>query len=55
MLYSDALRYANKANHEGGNVTLQTWPTMVHVFQGFDLPEADQAFDLIAEFVAANA
>ena len=55
MLYSDALRYANKANHEGGNVTLQAWPAMVHVFQGFDLPEADQAFELMAEFIAANS
>ena len=55
MLYSDALRYTNKALSEGSKVTLQAWPVMVHVFQGFDLPEAEQAFDLIASFVGENS
>lgn len=55
MLYSDALRYANRAKHEGSQVTLQAWPTMVHVFQGFDLPETDHAFSLMAEFVAERS
>ncbi len=53
MLYADARRYANKARAEGGDVTLQVWPKMVHVFQGFgaDLPEAQDALDKIAEFI----
>ena len=55
MLYSDALRYTNKARSEGSEVTLQAWPTLVHVFQGFDLPEADQAFSLVAKFIQENS
>jgi len=55
VLYSDAIRYTNKAKHVGSEVILQVWPVMVHVFQGFDLPETDQAFDLIAEFVAEKS
>lgn len=55
MLYGDAKRYANKASHEGSPVTLQVWPKLVHVFQGFgNLPETEHAFDLIAEFIKAN-
>lgn len=52
MLFGDAVRYANKSAREGGRVTLQVWPKLVHVFQGFDyLPESSEAFDLVAEFV----
>ncbi len=52
MLYGDAQRYANKARHEGSQVTLQVWPTLVHVFQGFDnLPETDDALDRVASFI----
>lgn len=52
MLYGDAQRYANKARHEGSEVTLQVWPTLVHVFQGFDnLPETDDALDKVASFL----
>ena len=55
MLYDDAKRYANKANKTGGKVTLQVWPKLVHVFQGFgDLPESDQAFDLMTDFIMAQ-
>lgn len=55
MLYGDAKRYANKANHQGSQVILQVWPRLVHVFQGFsNLPETNHAFDLIAEFVSNN-
>ncbi len=52
MLYGDAQRYANKARAAGTDVTLQLWPKLVHVFQGFgpDLPEAQEALDLIAQF-----
>lgn len=52
MLYGDAQRYANKANHQGGDVTLQVWPKMVHVFQGFpELPEAQDALSRAAAFI----
>jgi monoterpene epsilon-lactone hydrolase len=56
MLYGDAQRYANKARSQGGNVKLQLWPKMVHVFQGFgpDLPEAQSALKMIAEFIAVQ-
>ena len=56
MLYGDAQRYANKARATGTEVTLQLWPQMVHVFQGFgpDLPEAKDALQRIAEFIAAQ-
>ena len=55
VLYDDAVRYTNKAKQSGSEVTLQVWPLMVHVFQGFDLPEADHAFALIAKFVAEKS
>ena len=53
MLFSDSQRYANKAKAAGGDVTLQVWPTMVHVFQVFgpELPEAAEAFSRIAAFI----
>ena len=54
MLYSDALRYANKASAEGGQVSLQVWPRMVHVFQAFpELPESDDALSRAAAFMQA--
>ena len=55
MLNGDAQRYANKANAAGSDVTLQVWPKMVHVFQGFaELPEADAALSLAASFIKAQ-
>jgi acetyl esterase/lipase len=55
MLYGDAQRYHNKALAEGGDVTLQVWPRLVHVFQGFsELPEAHDALDRAAEFVKSK-
>lgn len=52
MLYGDSQRYANKAQAQGGDVTLQVWPKMVHVFQAFpELPEADVALNNVATFV----
>ncbi len=52
MLYGDAQRYANKATAQGGDVTLQVWPKMVHVFQGFpELPETDDALSRVTDFV----
>ena len=56
MLFDDAHRYANKAISSGGDITLQVWPTMVHVFQAFgpELPEALDALDRIADFIATR-
>ena len=55
MLYGDSQRYANKANAQASEVTLQVWPRMVHVFQGFaDLPESGDALERAAEFIKAQ-
>lgn len=55
MLYGDALRYANKANAQGTSVTLQVWPKLVHVFQGFpELPEAQTAYEYVGDFIRAR-
>jgi acetyl esterase/lipase len=52
MLFGDAQRYTNKATAQGSNVTLQAWPKMVHVFQGFpELPETDDALSRVADFI----
>ncbi|MDO8862844.1 alpha/beta hydrolase [Haliea sp. E1-2-M8] len=55
MLLDDARRYVAKAQEEGSPVELQTWPHMVHVWQMFtpDLPEAEEAYVSIAEFLAS--
>jgi monoterpene epsilon-lactone hydrolase len=55
MLFDDARRYVSKAQAAGSPVVLQSWPHMVHVWQIFvaDLPEARDAFDNIAEFLAS--
>lgn len=55
MLYGDSQRYANRAAAEGSQVTLQVWPTMVHVFQAFpELPEAQDALDRAAAFIRSR-
>jgi monoterpene epsilon-lactone hydrolase len=52
MLYGDSQRYANKAAAHGSEVTLQVWPKMVHVFQGFpELPEAEVALSNTTDFI----
>jgi len=55
MLLDDARRYVAKAQEAGSPVELQTWPHMVHVWQLFtpDLPEAEEAYANIAEFLAS--
>lgn len=55
MLLDDARRYAAKAQAAGSPVQLQTWPHMVHVWPLFtpELPEAEEAYANIAEFVKA--
>lgn len=54
MLLDNARRYAAKANAQGSQVTLHTWPGMVHVWQIFTpmLPEAEEAFADIESFVS---
>ncbi|MEH6593329.1 MAG: alpha/beta hydrolase [Halioglobus sp.] len=55
MLFDDARRYVAKAQAAGSPVVLQSWPHMVHVWQIFtpELPEANDAYDNIAEFLAS--
>ena len=57
VLLDDARRYAARAQQQGSPVRLQTWPFMVHVFQGFveHLEEADEALDEAARFLLATA
>jgi monoterpene epsilon-lactone hydrolase len=56
MLFDDGVRYANKAISQNGDMTLQVWPTLVHVFQGFapDLPEANDALGYIRDFIRSK-
>jgi len=53
MLFDETRRYVAKAQAAGSPVVMQHWPFMVHVWQIFtpQLPEADEAFDNIAEFL----
>ncbi|MEH6550783.1 MAG: alpha/beta hydrolase [Pseudomonadales bacterium] len=53
ILIDDARRYVNKARAQGSPAELETWHGMVHVWQGFgrDLPEAEEAYNNIANFV----
>ena len=51
MFLDDAVRYANKANEAGSHVTLQVWPHMMHVWQAFEVPEADEAFEEAGAFL----
>ena len=54
MLLDNARRYTNKAQDLGSPVELETWPGMVHVWHMFPdlLPEAEEAFDHIGQFLA---
>lgn len=54
MLLDNARRYTNKAQDSGSPVELETWPGMVHVWHMFPdlLPEAEEAFDHIGQFLA---
>lgn len=54
MFLDDAVRYANKANAQGSSVTLQVWPFALHVWQAFQIPEADEAFEEVSSFVAKH-
>ena len=55
VLFDDAQRYANRANHQGSHVELNVWPKLVHVFQAFkELPESGAALQLAADFITAR-
>ena len=53
MLYSDSLRYVNRAAAAGSPARLQSWTHMVHVWHMFypQLTEARQAWDEIGKFI----
>lgn len=53
VLLDDSRRFARKAQNAGVDVTLDTWPLMPHVFQGFAplLPQATEAIDKIKQFL----
>ena len=55
-LLDDAVRFAERANHAGVDVTLDVWPEMIHVWHAFApmLPEALEAIDQIGAFIAAR-
>lgn len=55
MLRDDARRWVNRARAAGSPASLQVWDHMIHVWQLFypELPEAGQALDEIARFLAA--
>lgn len=54
ILLENAERYAAKARAAGSPVEIETWPDMVHVWHLFTplLPEAEEAFDHIGEFLS---
>ncbi len=55
ILLSDAERIAQKITAAGGEITLEIWPEMWHVFQMFvgKMPESGRAIDKIGDFVRA--
>lgn len=57
ILLDDAARLAERAGDAGVDVTLDIWPEMIHVWQGFAgfLPEAQTAVTQIGAFIRARA
>lgn len=52
ILLDDSLRFAEKAQADGVEVTLEVWPQMQHCWHGDPaLPEAQEALDAVASFV----
>jgi epsilon-lactone hydrolase len=53
MLLSDSTEFAARAKAAGGDVTLEVWPAMQHVwhFAASFVPEARQGIDAVARFV----
>ena len=54
MFLDDAIRYVNKANAHGSNAILQTWPFVMHVWHAFEIPEANEAFAKIENFLVLH-
>jgi acetyl esterase/lipase len=56
ILLSDSTRIAEKLEQAGGDVTLEIWPGMWHVFQVFvhQMPESKQAIGKIVPFIRAR-
>lgn len=53
VLLDDSTRLAERAKETGGEVTLEVWPDMIHVWHFFAamLPEGQQAIERIGEWV----
>lgn len=51
MFLDDSIRYANKATAHGSATVVQTWPFVMHVWHNFEVPEADDAFEAIEDFL----
>jgi monoterpene epsilon-lactone hydrolase len=53
ILLSDSTRMQENIGGAGGEVTLQVWPEMWHVFQFFvgQMPESERAIRVIARFL----
>ena len=56
ILLSDSTRIADNIKAAGGEVTLEIWPDMFHVFQVFvhQMPESRAAIDQLAPFVKSR-
>ena len=53
ILLSDSTRLADKVRSSGGQVSIEIWPGMWHVFQSFvgAMPESGKAIDQIGDYV----
>lgn len=55
LFLDDSVRVAQKVRAAGGEVQLDIWPDLVHVWQGFapQLPEATAALKRVSDFIGA--
>lgn len=54
ILYDHSIRFAQRAEAAGVDITLQEWPDLLHVWQHYglyELPEAKEALNKIGEFI----
>jgi monoterpene epsilon-lactone hydrolase len=55
VIRDDGIALAEKATAAGVDVTLEVWPSMVHLWHNFSyLPDARQALERIGRFVEAH-
>ena len=57
VLLDDARTVAERISAAGGQVDLEVWPEMLHVFQAFPpdiVPEADQSLLRVGRFLEAH-